>query len=348
VRAAVAPAIVYVPLGYLLGPHGFTLLSSSALRHLDLVVWLALTVLGVFAGLGLRVRGPQERAMLLGASVEALVTIAAVAGAVAWLAGQWSLPVANSVTSVPLLVGVCAAASAVVITGGADPLRARAARIADLDDVAVVLVGAWMLSWHQGVTLLDAALAAVVVVPLGAVIAAAGLLLFEQARNDAERGTFVLGVLVLLAGTAAYLSLSPLLIGMTAGVLWRWAPGRADAIIRADLEKLHQPLVVLLLVLAGTTVELTALTLWLLAPFLVFRLTGKIAGGWAGWRIIGGTTAGELGVRLLPCGLVGLALALHFNQMMDGPIAAAVVSAVALGAIGFEILTVGALAGSEA
>jgi hypothetical protein len=348
VHAAIAPAIVYVSLGYFVGPNGTSLLSAGALRHLDIVIWLALALLGVFAGLGLKLqRTSQDLVPLAAATVEALVTVGAVAGATMWLTGRWTLPLANTTASVPLLIGVCAAASAVVVGSARSPALERAARISDLDDVAVILAGAWILSWHAGVSLLDAARTAAVVIPLGAAIAAAGVFLFEQARSDAERGTFVLGVLTLLAGAAAYLSLSPLLIGMVAGLVWRWAPGRADAIIRADLEKLHHPLVVLLLFLAGTTVVWTRLTVWLLVPFVIFRLTGKLLGGWAGARMIGGMPAGELGARLLPCGLIGVALALQFNQMADGPIGAAVVSAVALGAIAFELLTLGALAGED-
>ncbi|MGE5243752.1 MAG: hypothetical protein ACM3SQ_05960 [Betaproteobacteria bacterium] len=347
-RAAVAPAMVYVPIGYLLGSNGSALLSPSALRHLDLVVWLALATVGVFVGLGLELRTPIDRMLLLVASTEAVVTAAVVAGATAWLAGRWALPIGNPVASVPLVAGLSAAASAVVIAGrSGDPGMQRAARISDLDDVTVIVLGAWALSWHPGVAIVDAIRAAAVTIPLGAAIAAAGLLLFDRARGEAERGTFVLGVLALLAGAAAYLSLSPLMVGMVAGLLWRWAPGRADEIIRADLVKLHHPLVILLLVIAGATSTLSALSIWLLAPFVVFRLAGKLAGAWAGARMFPGTAPADLGARLLPCGLIGIALALHFNQLLDGPIGSALVSAVAIGAIVFEAMTVLALAGDR-
>lgn len=347
VRAAVAPAMVYIPIGYLLGPNGLGILSASALRHLDLVVWLALATLGVFAGLSLNLRAPIDRVLLLVATTEAVVTTAVVATAIEWLIRRWGLPVSNPVASVPLVASLCAAASAVVISGGASRSLAQAARVSDLDDVAVIVLSAVALSWRPGVTVLDAARTAAVTIPLGAAVAVAGLLLFERARSDAERGTFVLGVLTLLAGAAAYLSLSPLLIGMVAGVVWRWAPGRADEIIRADLLKLHHPLVVLLLVIAGTSVVWSRLSVWLLVPFVVFRLTGKLAGAWAGARLFAGVVTSDLGARLLPCGLIGIALALHFNQLAGGPVGAALVSAVALGAIAFEAMMLAALAGAE-
>jgi len=345
-RTAVAPAIVYVPLGYLLGPRALALLSTSALGHLDLFVWLALTLLGVFAGIGLDLRTRLDRELLLVASTEAALTAGIVAGAMAWLAARWGLPLANSVAPVALVAGLCAAASAVVAPDGrADSTAGRAARIADLDDLIVIVLGAGALWWHPQAGAASAIGTAAAAVPLGIMLASAGLLLFERARSDAERGTFVLGVLTLLAGTAAYLSLSPLLIGLVAGLVWRWMPGRADEVIRADLSKLHHPLVVLLLIIAGAYVVPSRLVIWLVAPFVAFRLTGKLMGGWAGARMFPGTTPLDLGARLLPSGLIGIALALHFNQLAGGTLGPAVVSMVALGAIAFEAMTLAALAG---
>jgi hypothetical protein len=347
-RAAVAPAILYIPLGYVLGPRGLALLSTSALGHLDLVVWLALTLLGVFAGVGLHLHGRLDRILLLVASLEAAIAAGVVAAATAWLGARWALPLSNGVASVPLVLGLAAAASAVVAADGSgDEGIVRAGRIADLDDVMVIVAGACAFAWHPGVSAMQAIRTAGSTAALGAALAAAGVLLFERARSDAERGTFVLGVLALLAGTAAYLSLSPLLVGLVAGLVWRWVPGRADEVIRADLSKLHHPLVVLLLVIAGAHAGWSRLAAWLAAPFLAFRLTGKIVGGWAGARIFPATTPADLGARLLPSGLIGLALALHFDQLAGGAIGRTVVSVAAFGAVAFEAITLAALAGDR-
>ena len=73
-RSGIAPAIVYVPLGYLLGPARLNVLSPAVLGHLDFVLWLALATLGVFAGLGLDVRTRADRHLLSVASMEAAVS----------------------------------------------------------------------------------------------------------------------------------------------------------------------------------------------------------------------------------------------------------------------------------
>ena len=61
----------------------------------------------------------------------------------------------------------------------------------------------------------------------------------------------MLGALALAGGAAAYLRVSPLAVGLVAGVFWTVAPGRADRIVQDDLRKVQHPLVVLLLVTAG-------------------------------------------------------------------------------------------------
>ncbi len=115
---------------------------------------------------------------------------------------------------------------------------------------------------------------------LGLAVGVIGWLLIERAHSDAERGVFVMGSLALAGGASAYLALSPLLAGLAAGMFWNWSPGRADAIVRQDLQKFQHPLVVLMLLAAGASLQFSLAALWLFAPFVVFRLAGKLAGGW--------------------------------------------------------------------
>jgi hypothetical protein len=337
--AVTAPAVFYIPLGYLLGPAGADVVSGAVLQHLDVVLWVTLTTLGVFAGLGLDLRTHADRVLLGPASVEGLVTAGSVGIVIAWLLVRWGVAADNAVASVPATLAVCAAASAVVAWQPHGATDRRLARIADLDDVVVVVLSGVILTSTFGSSAASICRALAVSVAVAVLVAAAGWLLFEQADSDAERGVFVLGVLVLLAGTAAYLLLSPLLLGMAAGVFWRWAPGRADEIIHADLKKLQHPLIGLLLIVAGATLEWSRLAVWLLVPFLIFRLAGKLVAGWAAGRVFPWIASADLGARLLPCGLMGIALAVHFNQLAAGPAGPAVVAAVAGGAVVFEVIT---------
>jgi Kef-type K+ transport system membrane component KefB len=173
---------------------------------------------------------------------------------------------------------------------------------------------------------------------VGLALAAAGWLLFERATGPAERGVFVLGAVLLLGGAATYLGNSPLFTGLVAGAVWRHAPGRADQVIRQDLRRLQHPLVVLLLVVAGASVVVDRLAVWLLVPFVAFRLAGKLAAGWAASRATPALAPADLGAWLVPPGLVGLAFALSVAGATDLPAAGALVSAVALGTVASEVV----------
>src|SRR5512139_2538037 len=71
-----APALLFLPLGALLGPSGLRLLGPEALVHFDGVISAGLAALGIFTGLALDVRQPVTRQLLVAATAEALGTMA--------------------------------------------------------------------------------------------------------------------------------------------------------------------------------------------------------------------------------------------------------------------------------
>jgi hypothetical protein len=343
-RPGAAPAVLFTPLGVLLGPQALGWLSSSALQQLTVATPAALAALGVFVGLGVDLRRPLDRRLFAAASVEALITVGIVAAAVGFLIERWGMPLGVDPFIVALVLGICAAASS---AGGAEveggDAHRVATRIADLDDVAPVLLGGAALSLLQAPTIVDAMQLTAVNVGVGLTIGAAGWLLFERAHDAPELGVFVLGALLLLGGAAAYLTLSPLLAGLAAGILWRRLPGRADVILRAELQRFQHPLVALILILAGALLQIDMAALWLCAPFVVFRLAGKVAGGWAASLIARGVAPADLGAYLVHPGVIGLAFALAFDIAAPGEDAGAALSAVVLGTLASEALAVAAL-----
>jgi hypothetical protein len=182
-------------------------------------------------------------------------------------------------------------------------------------------------------------------VVLGLAVALAGWLLFDRAHGEAERAVFVIGVVALLGGGAAYLGVSPLLSGMVAGLFWKYAPGRADTIIRDDLRRLQHPLVVLLLIFAGASVQFSTLALWLLGPYVLIRLAAKLAGGWLISRMMFELSPGDIGSHLLAPGVIGLAFALAFHHASGTSASVAVLTAVAAGTLLGELLAAFALIG---
>jgi hypothetical protein len=175
-------------------------------------------------------------------------------------------------------------------------------------------------------------------IAIGLAVGVSGWLLVERTA-PAERAVFVLGSVALLGGAPAYLGMSPLLCGMAAGLLWAATPGRSDAVFADELRKVQHPIVVLLLITAGATLETTLAGVWLLAPYVVFRMAGKILGGWSASRVAPGITPSDLGAYLLQPGVIGIAFALNLHQTgLDA--GAALVFAVSVGAIASEAIAV--------
>ncbi len=341
---AAAPALVFVPLGMLLGPHALNVLSPLTLAYLDTAVSVALAVLGVFVGLAVDLKGERQRRLLGAASVEALLTVGIVAVAFWFLLSGWQMPLGLPTALVGLALGVSASASAALWHEDApDDAHLAASRIADFDDLVPILLGGFVVArvtaapgtgWLESVADLGITMA------LGLGIGFAGMLLFERAHSRAERNVFIAGIVALLGGATAYLALSPLLAGLAAGMLWTLTPGGADEVVREDLRRIQHPLIVLLLLVAGALCTYSLAAVWLCAPLVLFRLAGKLAGGWVASRMERELTPGDLGAHLVAPGLFGIAFMLNVRQVLEVPGATALLTAVVVGTLASEALAV--------
>jgi hypothetical protein len=338
-----APALLFVPMGVVLGPHVFGVVTPSLVGHLEPVIAVALATLGVFVGTALDVRSPASRRLFVAASLDSLITMAVLGCATMFLLHRWALPTDTGTALIAWMLASAAAVSAASVPDdGAGRIERMATRVADLDDAGAVIVGACVVAAIASGSSAEAVGSVLTTIAVGLLAGLAGWLLFEHARSDAERGVFVLGSLALLGGAAHYIHCSPLLAGMVAGLSWTLLPGHADRLARADVIRFQHPLVLLLLISAGALIQVTALAIWLLAPFVVFRLTGKVLGAWVAARVLPISTA-DLAAFLVPPGLLGIALAINFLLVSATPTAAAVATAVALGTLISEALAVVAL-----
>ena len=345
-RPLTAPALLFVPIGAALGPSGAGWLGLESLGRLYPAMSVALAALGIFVGLGLSLQHRSERRLLAAASLEAFITIACVAGAFVFVLTAWGVRPDVGIWPLALALGLCASATAAGIAATDGPAADHVAvRIADLDDVLPIAMGGVVLAMVAATAPLDIARLAAGNVALGLSVALAGWLLFDRAHGEAERAVFVIGVVALLGGGAAYLGVSPLLAGMVAGLFWKSAPGRADTIIRDDLRRLQHPLVVLLLIFAGASAQPSTLALWLLGPYVLIRLAGKLAGGWLVSRLMPELSPGDIGSHLLAPGVIGLAFALAFHHASGTSTSVAVLTAVAAGTLLSEVLAAFALVG---
>ncbi len=338
---AVAPAVLFVPIGAMLGPSFANVLTPTALGYLDAVVTVALAVLGIFVGLALDLRGARDARLFAAAGVEAVTTIVLVSGAFWYLLSAWHIPFTHPAGLVAIALGLCAAASSAA--GGDDRFDAHgeAVRIADMDDVLPVVVSGVLVVMLGALEPMPLWLATgwlFRTVMLGIAIGTAGWLLFERAHTRAERNVFIAGTAALIGGTSAFLGLSPLLAGLTAGFLWVVMPGDADRVVGEDLQRVQHPLIVVLLIVAGASCQFSLEAVWIAAPLVLFRLAAKLAGGWLATRLQGHVSAGELGTHLIAPGLLGIAIALHLLQVIRTPAMTAVLTAVVFATLVSEAL----------
>lgn len=340
---AVAPAVVFVPLGVLLGPYVLNVLTPTVLVHLDVAVTVGLATLGVFVGMAL-VGGEREGRLFVAASIEALVTLAFVAAAMAYLLWRWEMPLSLPAGLVAVVLGVSAAASSASAASGGDALLHRTAtRIADLDDALPILAGGAALvalGWPELRSVSEVAQWTGVTCALGVAVAVVGWLLLDREPSGPERGLFVVGTFLMLGGAAAYLSLSPLLAGVSAGLCWQLMPGPTSQVVRLNLNKFQHPIVALLLIVAGAHCELTLPALWIFGPLVLFRLAGKLAGGWVASRLHPAVTGADLGSYLVAPGLVGIAYALNVFQVVPGTGGSEILTATVAATLASEALAI--------
>lgn len=334
---SLTPAVIFLPFGAVLGSGGLDLLTPRVLGRMDVAVTIALAVLGVLVGtaLGRQVRSAYR--LLIAASLESAITIVVVTGATVYFVGETGVTLGAPIVAFALALGLCASASSATSADpDSEPVAAVATRVADLDDVLPIVVATVAFAVLPSVSERQGWLFALAPIAIGLAVGAIGWLVFERAESAAERVVFVLGALALAGGAAVYIRVSPLAVGLVAGLFWTVAPGRADRIVQDDLQRVQHPLVVMLLVTAGALWTPSAASLWLLAPYLLFRLAGKVLGAWATAGFLE-VRAGDLAAFLMSPGVLAVAFALNFRQMLPPEAGETLVSTVAIGTAAFEL-----------
>jgi hypothetical protein len=321
----------------LLGPHVLGWITPRLLDRLGLAVTIALAVLGVLVGMALGREIRTAARLFFAASMESAVTTVMVAGAAAYFIAETQVPLDASLIGFALALGLCASASSATSAHpDSEPAAAVATRVADLDDVLPIALAVVVFALIGASTRADIWMMTLTPPVIGLAVGAIGWLVFERAESGPERILFVLSSLALAGGAAAYLHVSPLAVGLVAGVTWTLVPGRVDRVVENDLRRVQHPLVVLLLVTAGASATFSAAAVWLLPPYLLFRLAGKVAGAWLSAPFVE-VRSSDLASFLMPPGVLAVAFALNFSQLLPAASGQMLLSTVAVGTAAFEL-----------
>jgi hypothetical protein len=330
----IAPLLL---LGMALGPQGIRLLSPGVIAFVDPAVPVALGAIGALLGLSAGTPRAGDRRLFAAATIEATVTAALVGGA--FVALPYFFAPAPSLPSwlLPAMAAICAATSLAVSTGSPAAPGDHAGRVIEFDALLAVVAGGVVLAAVREPSLTATLSLAMQASLATLVLAASAWVLVSQSTSDTAERVFTVAALLLVGGAADYLSLSALLGGLLAGMLWQAAGGPARERLRRDALYVQRPLLVLVLVIAGARAEITVAAVGLGIGYAFLRGTGRIAGGWMARRLAAPSVPAELGLRLLPPGVLGVAFAMNAVREY-GPDITALLTVVVVGACASDLL----------
>ncbi|MCL7940411.1 cation:proton antiporter [Halomonas sp. ATCH28] len=242
-----------------------------------------------------------------------------------------------------------AAVSETVHESGDSRLRARLLLgIVAIDDgwgilafgLAMALLG-WWLSGDGGMALLHATWELGGAILLGTAIGLPAAWLTGRLRPGEPTQVEAMALILLLAGTSAWLGVSSLLAAMLAGTLVANL-SRHHTRSFNEIEHIEWPFLVFFFVLSGASVDLYHLdeALGLTLAYILLRLAGRYLGGLLGVRLARQRQAelpANLGLALTPQAGVAMGMALLAAERFPehGPV---LLSAVVASTVVFEIL----------
>lgn len=321
---------ILIILGALVGPVGFDLLPATREQWFPLVSAVALVMVGFLIG----GEFTKERLRELGARsavialVQALGTVVVVgAGLMAFgVDAQLALPLAGvaTATAPAAVVGV------VQESGRGGPFSRLLLAIVAIDDAAALIVFSLLLAAVGLIAGGDGSGTAALWTAfrelgggLGLGIALGLPAAFLSGRLQPGRPVLeeALGLVLLCAGLGVWLEVSYLLAAVVMGIMVANLASHHERPFR-EIEGVEWPFLVVFFLLAGATLELSALIAvgWIGVGYVLLRTLGKLGGAWLGVRLVGESRsrARWLGIALLPQAGVALGLALLAEQQLPG------------------------------
>ena len=352
VRNIFLTGIEYLIVGFLLGGAVLDLLDASTLDGLYPFVGMGLSWIGMLFGVQWEFRRLSHLpGRVFGvALVQSLITIVVVA--VPFLLLFQSLYSHETELLVIGAVTLAAAASGTASSGlslfsrntpsPARPLMRLLTNVSNMDD----LVGLTAFGLISCLAVLHAGESTFlwigVSVGLGLAVGLLIVALTAYRLKDDEMLLVVMGAITFSGGLALYLSLSPLLVNLIAGiVVANLARGRATRGIRSVLLRGEHSIYIIFLILVGAGWRIESVWHLALVPvYVLVRTLGKFLGGLVSVRLFlpGSGMLGGLGLGLLSHGGMAVAIVVNLHQIHRSEVTDAVITVVLLGIILSELI----------
>ena len=352
VRNLFLTGIEYVVVGLLLGAAVLDLLDAETLDGLYPFMGMGLSWIGMLFGVQWEFRRLSHipRRVFGVALVQSLITVFVVAVPFFLL-----FRVLYSHETELLLIGavtLAAAASGTASSGltlfsrntpsPARPLMRLLTNVSNIDDL-VGLTAFGLISClavlHPGtLTIVWIGVSAGLGLTVGLLVVA----LTAYRLKDDETLVVVMGAIAFSGGLALYLSLSPLLVNLIAGVIIaNMARERARAGIRNVLLRGEHSIYIIFLILVGAGWAIESVWLLALVPvYILVRILGKTLGGFVSVRLFlpESRALNGLGMGLLSHGGMAVAIVVNLHQIHRSELTDAVISIVLLGIIVSELI----------
>lgn len=319
---------VLIVLGVAVGPIGFDLLPEAREQWFPLVSAVALVMVGFLIG----GEFTSDRLRELGARSAVVALVQAVATAVVVAGGLLAIGV-EARLALPLAGVATATAPAAVVgvvqeSGRRGPFSRLLLAIVAIDDAIALIVFSLLLATvgllggvgGSGADPLWTALQEIGGgIALGAALGVPAAFLTGRLQPGRPVLEETLGLVLLCAGLGVWLEVSYLLAAVVMGTVVANLASHHERPFR-EIEGVEWPFLVVFFLLAGATLELSALTAVGVvgAAYLLLRTLGKLGGAWVGMRLVGASRSNArwLGVALLPQAGVALGLALLAEQQL--------------------------------
>jgi Kef-type K+ transport system membrane component KefB len=334
-------------LGVGVGPLGFDLLPEANGRWFPFVTDLALVMVAFLLGGQLTPAMLREhgRAVLVISLVVTLVT--AVIVSLGLLAFGWPAPVALLLGAIAVSTDPAAVSDVVQEARARGPYTQTLLGVVAIDDAWGIATMSIALAFAVGLRSPDAASSVAVeglfdlggAIVVGCVLGVPMALLSGRIGDGEPTQAEALGGVLLCGGVALLLDVSFLLAAMTMGVVVTNLARHHRRPFRA-IEGIEWPFMVLFFVLSGASIAMTELgsAVGLVCGYVVFRVVGRIFGGWLGVALSGEPKlAGGVGAALLPQAGVAIGLALVVSDRVP-ELGDVILSATVAATILFEVV----------
>ncbi len=346
-RTSVPRVTLLLVFGMAIGPAGLGWLPDIGLQWFPLVTTVALVMVGFLLGGTLTVASLREHGRIVLWISLTVVLVTAATVLVGLTAVGLSLPVALLLAGIATATDPAATADVVHETRSQGRFSTTLLGIVAIDDLWGLLAFSVVLAVTEALVgnptqsgLVHATWDLGGAVAIGCVIGVPSAYLTGRIEPGEPTQAEALGVVLLCGGVAVWLDVSFLLASMTLGCVVTNLAHHHRRPFHA-IEGIEWPFLILFFMLAGASLDVSSLRdagAGCIA-YVVFRIVGRVAGGWLGARL--GNASVEVrrwtGLALLPQAGVALGMALIASQRF--PELADLLLAVAIGAtVFFELI----------